>query len=414
MTRAKKRTPAVRVSGPLAAYADEFADQLTERGYAPSTQVGHLQVMAHCSRWLQAHEWGLAELTDERVEEYLAERRAAGYSSFRSRASLARLMEMLAGCGAPLKLPTATTSAAMPMGSGAQGLLAGYAQFLREERGVAASTVAAYLPRAGRFVADCAADGDLHPVTAATVSGALLREAGARSTASVRVFAIAVCWLLRYAHLSGLVETDLSAAALPVTGRSPSPLPTGVGPAAAAALLGSCDRRTAAGRRDYAVILTLARLGLRAGEVAGLRLDDLDWRAGQLTVRGKGHRIDRLPLPADVGQAIAGYLHRGRPVTPDRAVFLTLSAPRRALTRRGVSWIVRSACTRAGIPPVGAHALRHGLARQLLRAGAPLSEIGQLLRQQAEITVSRYARVDVDRLAALAMPWPCPQSGGDR
>ena len=160
--------------------------------------------------------------------------------------------------------------------------------------------------------------------------------------------------------------------------------------------------------------LVLLRLGLRAGEVARLRLEDLDWRAGQVTVHGKGDRVDVLPMPADVGAAVAAYLRRGRPASAEREVFVTVHAPRRALSRTGVSWIVRAACIRAGIPPVGAHRLRHTAACQLLACGAPLAEIGQLLRQNSETTVSIYARVDVDRLRPICRPWPGPRFGDAR
>jgi len=396
----------------LAPHATEFTRALTERGYTLATQIGHLQVMAHLSKWMQDRQLGVLDVDPPRVDEYLASRCAGGYSSFRTRTRLARLLEVLAEGGAPLS-PAPATAGVVTL-SGTDALLAGYERFLREERGLASSSTAMYLLRARRFLAGYTEDGNLRAVSPATVSGAVLHEAETLSVASARVFAIALRWLLRYGHLTGLTDTDLSAAALPVTCRPRSSLPRGVSQAQATALLRSCDRRTPAGRRDYAVILILLRLGLRAGEVAGLRLEDLDWRAGQITVHGKGHRVEQLPLPVDVGKAIAGYLRRGRPVTAERGVFLTARAPRTVLTNSGVSWIVRSACVRAGTALVGAHALRHSLASQLLRAGAPLPEIGQLLRQHADITVSVYARVDTDRLRTIARPWPGTPSGSAR
>jgi len=411
MPRSKAKVPTVRVTGPLAPYAAEFTHELTARGYAPSTRTGHLRVMTHLSRWLQARQLSVTDLSTEWVEEYLAGRGTAGYSSFRTRAGLARLLGVLASHGAPLHPTPAGTTAAS---SRADALLDGYERFLCEECGLASSTVSAYLLRARRFLNDYTDDADLRTVTTATVSEAVLAEARGSSASATRMFAIALRWLLRYAHLEGLIAADLSTAVLPLTGRPRSPLPRGISPAGATALLRTCDRRTAIGRRDYAVILILLRLGLRAGEVAGLRLADLDWRAGQITVAGKGHRLDPLPLPADVGEAIAAYLHRGRPVTAGRGMFLATNAPHAALSRSGVSWIVHRACAQAGLPPVGAHALRHGLACRLLRAGAPLGEIGQLLRQHADITVSVYARVDVDRLRTITLPWPGSPSGSAR
>jgi integrase/recombinase XerD len=170
--------------------------------------------------------------------------------------------------------------------------------------------------------------------------------------------------------------------------------------------LSSCDRRRAIGRRDYAVIVLLLRLGLRAGEVAALTLDDIGWRAGEIVIHGKCGREGRLPLPVEVGEAIAGYLQRGRPTTTRREVFVSAIAPIGALGRGAVSLIVRRACVRAGVPPVGAHRLRHTLACQMVDAGVPLPEIGQVLRHRSAVTTAIYARVDVDGLRTLAQPWP--------
>jgi integrase len=211
---------------------------------------------------------------------------------------------------------------------------------------------------------------------------------------------------LRYCHLAGLIESDLSAAALPVSGRRRSLLPQGISDEQARALLRACDRRRAAGRRDYAVIVLMLRLGLRAGEVAALRLDDLDWRAGLITVHGKGGRVDQLPLPVDAGEAIAGYLRRGRPRTVSREVFVRVVAPPAGLTRSGVTNIVVDAARRARLGTLRAHRLRHTAACDMLRAGAPLAEIGQVLRHRSAGSTAAYARVDVERLRMIARPWP--------
>lgn len=228
-----------------------------------------------------------------------------------------------------------------------------------------------------------------------------------RSPATVRRYGVALRSFLRYCYLTGLVERDLSAAALPVSGRRRSLLPQGITPTQAKALLGACDRRRACGRRDYAVIVVMLRLGLRASEVATLRLDDLDWRVGQLSVHGKGGRVDQLPLPVDVGEAIAGYLCRGRPRTATaREVFLCLRPPHVGLGRCGVSTIVAAAARRAQLGVVRAHRLRHTAATDMLRAGAPLPEIGQVLRHRSLGSTAAYARVDVERLRTIARPWP--------
>jgi integrase/recombinase XerD len=211
--------------------------------------------------------------------------------------------------------------------------------------------------------------------------------------------------LLRYLHLAGLIEAPLVWAVPSVADLRDRTLPRGLEPAAVGRLLASCDRRRLVGRRDYAILLLLARLGLRAGEVAAIGLDDVDWRAGLLLVRGKGGRQDLLPLPVDVGEAIVSYL-RGRPRCECRALFLRVTAPRRELNRSTIGWVVRAACDRAGLARVGAHRLRHTAATEMLRAGASLPEIGQVLRHREHKTTSIYAKVDRKALRALARPWP--------
>lgn len=285
----------------------------------------------------------------------------------------------------------------------AEVLLDGFAGHLRRERGVTALTVEAYVSDVRRFLADRDVS-DLSGLTAAEVSNAVLGQLAGRSPATVRRYGCALRSFLRYCHLVGLIERDLSAAALPVSGRRRSLLPQGISPTQTQALLGACDRRRAVGRRDYAVIVLILRLGLRASEVATLRLDDLDWRAGQLTVHGKGGRLDQLLLPVDVGEAIAAYLRRGRPRRAIvREVFLQLRPPHVALARGGVTAIVASAARRAGLGVVRAHRLRHTAATDMLRAGAPLAEVGQVLRHRSP---GSYARVDVERLRTIARPWP--------
>ena len=208
-------------------------------------------------------------------------------------------------------------------------------------------------------------------MTAADVSAAVLDQVGRRSPASVRRFGCALRSFLRYCYLTGLVERDLSAAALPVSGRRRSLLPQGITPAQEKALLRACDRRRATGRRDYAVIVLILRLGLRASEVATLRLDDLDWRAGQLTVHGKGSRVDQLPLPVDVGEAIAAYLCRGRPrAATAREVFLRVQPPLVGLTRGGVRPSLSARRVAPGLGWCAPHRLRHTAATDMLRAGA--------------------------------------------
>ncbi len=285
-------------------------------------------------------------------------------------------------------------------------LVDGFVGYLRSERGVSELTIDAYVIEVRRFLSG-RGGGELRALTAADVSAAVLGEVGRRSPATVRRYGCALRSFLRFFYLTGLVDRDLSAAALPVSGRRRSLLPQGITPEQAKALLRACDRRRAAGRRDYAVIVVMLRLGLRATEVATLRLDDLDWRAGQVTVHGKGGRVDQLPLPVDVGEAVAAYLRRGRPRTATvREVFLGLRPPHVGIRRGGVTAIVASAARRAGLGVVRAHRLRHTAATDMLRAGAPLAEIGQVLRHRSLGSTAVYARVDVERLRTIARPLP--------
>src|SRR5680860_164478 len=393
LVHSKSRVTKVSVVGPLAPFADELRSMLTDFGYAPLTIVNQLRLMAHLSRWMEAGHYTAADLSGELMEDYLAAARAAGRVSLCSQGSLAHLLHVLPiGPVEPERAPV----------SAATELLASFRGHLVSERGLAQSTATAYALRAGRFLAWCAADGD--------VAGAVLRESQNVSVGSAPFFVAALRSFLRFCFIEGLLPADLSPAALAVTGRRRSALPRGISAKDARALLRACDRRQAAGRRDYAVILILLRLGLRAGEVASLRLEDIDWRAAEIVVHGKGRRDERLPLPRDVGEAIVGYLKRGRPTTTSRAVFVRRIAPIEPLSRGGVSFIVRYASVRAGLTPIGAHRLRHTLACDMVGAGVPLPEISQVLRHRSIASTTNYARVDIQTLRGLAQPWP----GGER
>jgi integrase/recombinase XerD len=211
---------------------------------------------------------------------------------------------------------------------------------------------------------------------------------------------------LTFAHLEGLVPVALGGAVPSTAGWSGTGLPRGLAPGDAKRLMASCDRRRGKGRRDYAIMLLMLRLGLRAGEVAALTLEDVDWRAGEIVVRGKGSHEERLPLPVDVGEALAGYLRRGRPTSSQRTLFLRMHAPIIGLRSSGVAEVVRDACRRAGVEVVGPHRLRHTAATEMLRSGASLPEVAQVLRHHSGATTAIYAKVDHLALRELVMPWP--------
>lgn len=390
-------------SGPLAAYAAGYRSWLAGRGYSCWT-VGHrLGQLELLSRWLEREGLRLDELTPGQAERFLAARRAAGFSSWVSAGSVVLPLGYLRELGV---VPAVV---AVVVDGPVERLLAGYCRYLFDERGLSEHTVLVrYGPDARLFLAATVGPDALavERLSARDVSLFLARECPRRGGASAIDLVVAVRSLLRYLHVEGLIAAPLEWAVPRVADRRDRSLPRGLEPAVVKRLLASCDRRRTVGRRDYAVLLLLARLGLRAGEVAAIELDDVDWRAGEILVRnGKAGRLERLPLPPDVGAAIVSYLRR-RPATDSRALFLRVVAPAGAIRSSAVSRIVRAACARAGVPSVGAHQLRHTTATEMLRAGASLGEIGQVLRHRDQKTTARYAKVDRKTLRALARPWP--------
>jgi integrase len=400
MSKPKSKVVNAIVPGPLEQYAAGFRQHLLEQGYTPLTTVPQLQLMAHVSRWLEREGLAVAGLTASAAGRFLAAHQAAGYRQPKSPAGLRPLLGFLGGLGALGPEPPG------PAPGAAGALISAFAEYLRTERGLAPMTVAAYSSRAARFVARYAPGGDAGVITPGDVTAAVLAEASGLSAGAGQHLACALRTFLRYCHVQGLVTAGVSAAAMSVTGRRTSMLPRGLEPGQVAALLAACDRAEPAGRRDYAVILLLARLGLRAGEAARLRLDDISWRSAEIGVRGKGGQYDVLPLPADAGAAVAAWLRDGRPAVPFREVFTTLTAPTRPLTREAVGWIVRRACARAGLPAFGPHRLRHTAACAMIGAKVPLAGIAQALRHRSHGVTAIYARAGLDRLRPLARPWP--------
>lgn len=405
MSRPTSRVSRVVVTGPLAEFAETYAAELGVRGYTRRSAVGQLRQVARLSCWLEARSLTAADLSLWRVEEFVAFQRSRGSSCSQwSRPGLWCLLDVLGAAGVPTgEEPIVSLS---PM----ETLLGSFEHHLRSERGLAAGTVRGYVGHVRWFLDGLGSDQDLAGLAAAEVTAAVLRRSEGVSVSATQYFVAALRSFLRFCFLEGLVERDLSQATLSMTGRRRCSLPKGITKTDADALLGSCDRRTSIGRRDYAMMLVLLRLGLRRSEVASLTLDDLDWRAGQVLVHGKGARQDRLPLPAEVGEAIAGYLKRGRPRSDARQLFLQARAPFTPIASGTVSSTVRRACRRAGVAELGAHRLRHTAACEMVAAGVPLVEIGQVLRHHSLQSTALYARVDVEQLRLLAVPWPGGES----
>jgi integrase/recombinase XerD len=390
-------TPAV--SGPLAEYAPGFEQWLAANGYSAQGARHRVWQFDHLSRWLECERLRADELTPARLQQFLAARRAAGYLTWVSPRSLRVPLAYLREVG--VVSPLGPVMADGPIDE----LLCDYRRYLACERGLAPKTVEIFDRVARVFLAEHGQEGAVGRLTAADVTVFLARECPGRSIPSAQQLVTGLRSLLRYLHVTGKIELPLRWAVPAVADRRGLSLPRGLEPAAVLKLLASCDRRTLVGRRDYAVLLLLARLGLRAGEVAAMRLEDLDWRAGELLVRGKGDRHAQLPVPVNVGEALVSYL-RLRPRRECRAVFLCVRAPLGPVNSSVVSQIVRAACTRAGLERVGAHRLRHTAATGMLRAGASLPEIAQVLRHERLETTAQYARVDRRALRELARPWP--------
>jgi integrase len=398
----------VKVVGPLVPFTAGFRAELEAQGYRRYPVCDQLRLMAHLSRWMLAEAVDVGGLTPERVGDFLTARRAEGYVLWRSQKGVAPILAHLRHVGAvPLPVPPEPTTQS-------ERLLSHFRIYLTEERGLAKATVAHDVHVAGLFLATRV---ELMGLGLADLSGGdvvafVLSECGSRSAGSARSVVTGLRSFLRYCHLAGLTPRPLAESVPSVASWRLVGLPKALAPGEVERLLRSCDRRTTFGRRDFAVLTLLARLGLRAGEVAALRLDDLDWRAGELLVRGKGPKAERLPLPADVGEAMAAWLRRGRPRCVAREVFTRVRAPHVGLSTGGVSNVVAAACRRAGLPEVHAHRLRHTAATEMLRAGAGLIEVGQVLRHESLLTTSIYAKVDRGSLRALARPWPGSEGAG--
>ena len=302
-----------------------------------------------------------------------------------------------------------TTTSAGEWRASVNALLAEYGTWLDRQRGLAPITVDNYCWNVKQFLATLPgpAQASMGLVDAGRVTAFMVEFCRDRNTNSAKTMARSVRSFLRFAHATGRTSAELWGAVPASSGWHLASLPKAVPAADVEQLLrvAAFSRFAATGRRDYAILLLLARLGLRRGEVAGLRLDDIDWRAGELTVSGKGNRIERLPLPVQPGEAIAAWLTDGRPQCQTRSLFTTLRPPGLPLSSGAIGHVVRSACRTAGIAQIGAHRLRHTLATAMLRAGASLPEVGQVLRHHSVMSTAIYAKVDEVALRPLARPW---------
>lgn len=390
-----------RKAGVLAPQVEGYRSWLAQRGYTPQTIVNMLCDLGRVGQWLSKQGLEVADLSEERLEAYLDDRRRIVGRRVCGLRGMLPLLSHLREVGlVPLSLVAPSPT---------EALLVRYRSWMERERGLSAATMLRYEKTARRFLAEQAMIGGVFTpggLTGAGLNAFLLRECARISAGSAKGRVAELRSLMRFLHLHGVIPMKLGAAVPPVGGWRFASVPPTMAAADVQRLLDHTPRRGALGARDYAILMLVARLGLRSIEVARLLLDDVDWRCGEIVVRGKGRREDRLPLPTDVGEALVAYLSGPRARPESRHVFLTCRAPYGPIRADLVGDVVERACLRAGSPTVGPHRLRHALAVEMLRQGAGLTAIGQVLRHQDLATTALYAKVDFTALREVARPWP--------
>lgn len=390
---------------PLLVHLSLFAALLMESGYADATMQSKLWLLVDLGRWLGRRGLAVTDLDERLVEIFLAGRRRGGLRRRGDRTTVRQLLDHLrehnvVSCVTP-------TRDESPLAA----ILDRYEKHLRSERGLTTATIINYLPFARKLLSDRFGEGPflLKEVRPSDISGFVLQHARNMSCGRAQLMTTAFRSFFRFLFQHGELRVDLAPSIPTVADWRLSIIPKYLTPAEVVRVLANCDRHTATGRRDYAVLLLLARLGLRAGEIVALHLDDIDWRSGEILVRGKGLLHDRMPLPVDVGEALTSYLRQDRPSCKTRRVFVCMKAPQRDFAGPStVSTIVRRALGRAGLHPrfKGAHLFRHSLATSMIRSGASMGEIGEILRHRRPSTTEIYAKLDFEGLRLLAQPWP--------
>jgi site-specific recombinase XerD len=395
--------------GPLSEHLDAYAAAVADQGYTHNSIRQQIVVIADFSRWLKQKQIAVQDLGSKVVIRFLRHRHRPQRVRRGDPKTLQRLLTMLRQIGVvkpeqPLVADNAQTR-----------IVAEFRHYLLQERGLSAATLLNYVPVVEQFLAERFHNRapNFAMLRAPHVTGFVMRQARQLSPVGAGLMVTALRSFLRYLRHRGAIATDLAGCVPAVPNWSLSTIPRFLPAATVEHVLECCDQKTSVGRRNHAILLLLARLGVRAGEVVGLRLDDIDWSTGQITIRGKGGKSAQLPLAADVGAALAAYLRHDRPRSATRSVFLRHRAPLVGLGNSStISSLVRRALKHAGVESAhtGAHVLRHSLATSLLRQGGSLDEIGELLRHQSPNTTAIYAKVDVTALHTLALPWP----GGGR
>lgn len=391
--------------GPFRDCIDLYTTRLRNDGYSTVTARYSVRIVNCFIQWMIRHRFDRCDISDQVVDRFFGdEDRGCGLRGGDT-ASIDRFLEVLreAGIVAPaVPHPPSPTDQ----------ILECFRAFLDHRHGLSARSCAAYIKFTRPFLRDMSIAGpdDFAPLTAADVLGYVERRARNASAATAVAMCSRLRSFLRYLQVEGLIAHDLAACVPSVKKWRFTALPTYLSSAQLEQVLQCCNQNSASGRRDYAVLLLLSRLGLRAQEVATLTLDDIDWRAGQFRIQGKGRQQAIMPLPPDVGAAIAAYLQSGRPVSDSRQLFLKAYPPHSGFPpTSGVRDIAGRALQRAGIGGIahrGSHIFRHSLATELLRSGAALTQISQVLRHKDHDTTRIYAKVDLASLRTLSVPWP--------
>lgn len=388
----------------VGAHLDSFAAAVSALGYQGSTVRLQLWLLRDFGLWLGRRGVSLTELDEAILERFVARCRRRGRLRRGDAATVRRFLTHLREQGVARPAEILRNDSAIAQ------LLRRHEIYLKQERGLTPTTVRNYQPFVLRFLTERFGDGPLllDRLVPSDLEGFVVHHAASMCPKRAQLMISALRSFLRFLLHHGDIVIDLAARVPSVASRRLATVPKYISLQEVERLLTSCNRSTAVGRRDYAILLLLARLGLRAGEVLTLELDDIYWKAGEIVVHGKGHTRDRLPLPQDVGEALANYL-QDRAQSKDRHVFLCARAPRRAFHHpSSVSTIVCRALQRAGLqsPTKGAHLLRHSLATGMLRGGATMAEIAEVLRHRSPQTTEIYAKVDILGLRSLAQPWP--------
>jgi len=392
-----------RKPGRMGWFIDGYRAWLAGRGYAPGTVINMLAMAGDLGRWMDARDFAASDLDRVVVAEFRDAMRTAGMRNVPGAHGLDRLLQYLEHEG----VRAASAVPATPV----EELVQRYRRWLVGDRGLAEATVERYVKLARLFLTQRSTElvHSVENLTGTDIVAFLLQESDRLSVGSVKGRVAELRSLLKFLYLQGLTPRPLATVVPPVAGWRDTGVPKAIPAADVQLLLGGCDRSHPIGVRDFAMLMLVARLGLRSAEVARLELGDIDWRAGQIILRGKASRQEGMPLPVDVGEALTAYLTQARPSTRIRQVFLAAKAPMRPIAPGLVSDVTHRACDRAGLPRIGAHRLRHSLATEMLRRGATIVEVSQVLRHRDLATTAIYAKVDYAALRAVARPWPGAQ-----